>query len=352
MKLAIVGSVGVPASYGGFETLVEHLIGDAEHDYTVYCSGVHYKDDRRKTYKGAKLVYIPVSANGPASFLYDLLSIVHGIIAGHRQFLILGTSGATLIPFVRVLCPSVRMVANIDGVEWRREKWRGVAKRFLKFSERMAVRYAHVVVADNEAISDYVRISYDRQSETIAYGGDHALVQLQQISAYEDLDIERGYSLALCRIEPENNVHMILQAFSELGDELVFIGNWQATDYGKKLLAKYSTFANLRLLNPIYDVETLCAYRTHCRAFIHGHSAGGTNPSLVEAMHFAKPIIAFNCGYNRASMEGKGAYFMDGAELKQRVAENQHSHDPEMREIALRKYSWDIVKQKYLALFD
>ena len=147
-------------------------------------------------------------------------------------------------------------------------------------------------------------------------------------------------------------MHMILQAFSELGDELVFIGNWQATGYGKKLLAKYSTFANLRLLNSIYDVETLCAYRTHCRAFIHGHSAGGTNPSLVEAMHFAKPIIAFNCGYNRASMEGKGAYFKDGAELKQRVAETQHSHDPEMREIALRKYSWDIVKQKYLDLFD
>ena len=105
------------------------------------------------------------------------------------------------------------MVANIDGVEWRRQKWQGVAKRFLRFSESMAVRSAHVVVADNEAISDYVRISYDRQSETIAYGGDHALVELQDISVYADLDIERPYSLSLCRIEPENNVHMILQAF-------------------------------------------------------------------------------------------------------------------------------------------
>jgi len=350
MKLAIVGSVGVPASYGGFETLVEHLIGDDEHDYTVYCSGVHYKE-RLNTYKGARLVYIPISANGPASFLYDAFSIVHGIFAGHRHFLILGTSGTSMIPLVRLLCPSVRMVANIDGVEWRRQKWQGVAKRFLRFSESMAVRSAHVVVADNEAISDYVRISYDRQSETIAYGGDHALVELQDISVYADLDIERPYSLSLCRIEPENNVHMILQAFSESGEELVFIGNWQATDYGKKLLVKYSKFANLRLLDPIYDLEILCAYRTHCRVYVHGHSAGGTNPSLVEAMHFAKPIIAFNCGYNRASMEGKGAYFMDSAELKDRVSEISQSHDPEMREIALRKYSWVIVKQKYLALF-
>lgn len=350
MKLAIVGSVGVPASYGGFETLVEHLIGDGEHEYTVYCSGVHYKE-RLPSYKGAELVYIPISANGPASFFYDMFSLVHGIFSGHKQFLILGTSGASLIPLVRILRPSVRIVANIDGVEWRRQKWRGIAKRFLKFSEHMAVRYAHVVVADNEAISDYVSINYDRQSETIAYGGDHALVELQDISAYADLDIERSYSLSLCRIEPENNVHVILQAFAESGEELVFIGNWQATDYGKKLLVKYSKFANLRLLNPIYDVETLCAYRTYCRAYIHGHSAGGTNPSLVEVMHFAKPVIAFNCGYNRASMEGQGAYFKDAEELKHRVAEVKNGLDPTMREIALRKYSWDIVKQKYLSLF-
>ena len=350
MKLAIVGSVGVPASYGGFETLVEHLIGDNENDYTVYCSGVHYKE-RLESFKGANLVYIPISANGPTSFLYDAFSIAHGIFSGHRNFLILGTSGTSLIPFVRLLCPSVRMVANIDGVEWRRQKWQGLAKRFLRFSERMAVRYAHVVVADNEAISDYVRISYDRQSETIAYGGDHALVVLKEISAYADLDVERSYSLSLCRIEPENNVHMILQAFSESGEELVFIGNWEATDYGKKLLIKYSKFANLRLIDAIYDVETLCVYRTYCRAYIHGHSAGGTNPSLVEIMHFAKPIVAFNCGYNRASLEGKGAYFSDTVELKDRVNEIFQTHDPDMREIALRKYTWAIVKQKYAALF-
>ena len=209
MKLAIVGSVGVPASYGGFETLVEHLIGDSEYDHTVYCSGVHYKE-RYKSFKGARLVYIPVSANGPASFLYDAFSIVHGILSGHRHFLILGTSGTSLIPIVRLICPSVLMVVNIDGVEWRRQKWQGVAKRFLRFSERMAVRYAHVVVADNEVISDYIRISYDRQSETIAYGGDHALVELKETSAYDHLDIERSYSLSICRIEPENNVHMRL----------------------------------------------------------------------------------------------------------------------------------------------
>ena len=167
MKLAIIGTVGVPASYGGFETLVEHIIGDDENQYTVYCSGKHYSD-RISGYKGAKLVYIPLKANGAMSVIYDLASILHALIYGHRQFLILGTSGAIVIPLLAVLWPSVRTVTNIDGIEWRREKWQGLAKRFLKFSEYLAVKHSTTVVADNQAIADYVRSAYQRQCETIA----------------------------------------------------------------------------------------------------------------------------------------------------------------------------------------
>ena len=116
MKIAVIGSVGVPASYGGFETLVEHLIEIQLYDFTVYCSGKHF-NDRLKTYKGAKLVYLPLRANGPSSVLYDIFSILHGILMGHKQFLILGTSGAIIIPVLRFFFPKRK---NCNEYRWAR----------------------------------------------------------------------------------------------------------------------------------------------------------------------------------------------------------------------------------------
>ena len=351
MRLAIVGSVGVPASYGGFETLVESLIGGDDHQFTVYCSSKYY-EQRLATYKGAELVYIPVNANGPMSVIYDILSCLHAVMAGHQNILILGTSGAIVIPVLHLFFPTVKLVANIDGVEWRREKWQGLAKRFLKFSEAVAVKYATTVVADNDAIAAYVTQAYQRECVTIAYGGDHALAELGESNSLPDLDVDRWYALALCRIEPENNVHIILQAFAESQQELVFIGNWHSSDYGKRLQDKYSENSNLRLLNPVYDLEVLSVYRNNCRAYIHGHSAGGTNPSLVEMMHFSKPVIAFDCVYNRATMENKGSYFHTVDDLSQQIETVNQDFGPEMQEIARRRYTWKIVKQQYFSLFE
>jgi glycosyltransferase involved in cell wall biosynthesis len=351
MKIAIVGSVGVPASYGGFETLVESLIDGDEHQFTVYCSSKYYKL-RPATYKGAKLVYIPLNANGPMSVVYDILSCLHALLSGHRNLLILGVSGAIILPVFRLLFPSVKLVTNIDGIEWRREKWQGLAKRFLKFSEAVAVNYSTKIVADNEAIADYVNHAYQRDCKTIAYGGDHALAVPDKLVNLSSLGIDHQYALALCRIEPENNVHIILEAFANSEQGLVFVGNWSASDYGKRLHDQYSSELNLRLLDPIYDIKVLWVYRTNCSTYIHGHSAGGTNPSLVEMMHFAKPVIAFDCVYNRATLENKGLYFETSDDLCRHMKSFCQHSDPEMQEIAQRRYTWKIVKQQYLSLFE
>ena len=351
MKLAIVGSVGVPASYGGFETLVESLIGGDDHQFTVYCSGQYY-EQRLGIYKGATLVYLPINANGPMSVVYDIWSCFHAVLTGHRNILILGTSGAIVVPFLRLIFPTVKLVTNIDGIEWRRDKWQGFAKKFLKFSESVAVKYSTTVVADNDAIADYVTQAYQRECKTIAYGGDHAFAKPNKSHRFPSLDVDRRYALALCRIEPENNIHIILQAFAESQQELVFIGNWQSSDYGKKLQDKYSANLNLRLLNPVYDVEVLSVYRNNCCAYIHGHSAGGTNPSLVEMMHFSKPVIAFDCVYNRSTMENKGSYFKSVDDLSRQIGTVNQASDPEMLEIAQRRYTWKGVKHQYLSLFE
>ena len=124
MKIAVIGIVGVPASYGGFETLVENLIEDNTCSYTVYCSASHYSE-KSVNYKNARLVYLPLRANGLQSIIYDVFSLFHALGSGHRNFLILGVSGAGVLPLVRFFFPSSKIVVNIDGLEWQRQKWSG-----------------------------------------------------------------------------------------------------------------------------------------------------------------------------------------------------------------------------------
>ncbi len=350
MRIAIVGSVGVPASYGGFETLVENLIEDSLIEYTVYCSGKHFSE-RHTTYKGAKLIYLPISANGVMSICYDVLSLMHGIFAGHRNFLVLGTSGAFIFPLIRLLFPSVTIITNIDGLEWQRSKWSRFAKSFLRFSETLAVKYSHSVIADNDEIAQHIHSEHGRDCKTIAYGGDHALLENGGATGSLKAELDYRYFLAISRIEPENNVHEILQAFTGCEEQLIFIGNWQTTNYGKKLFKNYHSTDNFLLLEAIYDVQQLYHYRKNCFCYIHGHSAGGTNPSLVEIMHFAKPIIAFDCKYNRSSMNNKGFYFSDVKDLHLRLSEIRCPQDNDMRNIAMEKYTWKTIRKHYSDLF-
>ncbi|WP_436856430.1 DUF1972 domain-containing protein [Citrobacter tructae] len=349
-KYAVVGVVGVPANYGGFETLVENLVStrdksvneNAEKDFLVFCSSKAY-DQKLNSYKNAKLAYIPVNANGIHSIIYDILCLIMCIFYRPATILVLGVSGAIFLPMLRLFYRG-KVVTNIDGLEWRRAKWGKFAKRFLKLSESIAVKYSDVVISDNKAIADYVREEYNKESQVIAYGGDHAISD-----SINDIEV-KDFAFALCRIEPENNVHLILESFSQTNTKLTFVGNWNSSEYGKMLKKKYSTFDNITILDPIYDINALSVLRSECRFYVHGHSAGGTNPSLVEMMHFSKPILCFDCAYNRATTEDQALYFQDVNSLIQ-IISNSHFPDDigqKMLEIATRRYQWSIVRQQYL----
>jgi glycosyltransferase involved in cell wall biosynthesis len=345
VRISIIGTVGVPACYGGFETLVDNLldVNEQDKDITVYCSSKSYTEQVLK-YKNANLHYILLHANGVQSIPYDIWSLCHAVWKGADNILLLGVSGAICLPFIRIFS-NVRIITNIDGLEWQREKWNGLIKKFLKFSEKLAVKYSDVVVADNAAIADYVKNEYNIQSEVIAYGGDHAVVNNLSTS-------DEGYALALCRIEPENNVELILEAFSQTSKPLRFIGNWDNSDFGCAMKAKYRQFNNIIIVDPIYDINVLFDIRQKCSFYVHGHSAGGTNPSLVEMMHFTKNIAAFDCTYNKASTEGKADYFSNTEELVELIGNLGSSNNGcIMQEIAERRYTWKIVKDQYFSLF-
>jgi glycosyltransferase involved in cell wall biosynthesis len=351
MKIAVIGTVGVPASYGGFETLVENIICDDSVEFTVYCSSRNFSN-RPCDYKGAKLVYIPLNANGVSSIPYDILSMLHALFSGHKNFLVLGVSGSIFFPILSCF-PKVKIITNIDGIEWRREKWKGFAKLFLKFSEYLAVKFSTCVVSDNDAITNYIAEEYKSSCKTIAYGGDHAFKPMAKVKLDENLDAIKPFALSICRIEPENNVHLILEAFSDAKLPIIFIGNWEKSVYGKDLYSKYKDKINVNLLNPIYCLDSLHAYRASCSVYIHGHSAGGTNPSLVEMMHFSKPIVAYDCSFNKATMENKGNYFT-GSDNLARLLENTNllQDGAVLTEIARGRYTWDIVRKQYLELFE
>ncbi|QKJ28029.1 glycosyltransferase, family 4 [Aliarcobacter cibarius] len=355
-KISIIGIVGIPAKYGGFETLTEYLTKNLHDSYelTVFCSGKSYAH-MLDSYNGAKLEYVNLHANGVQSIPYDIISIFKSLRFADT-LLILGVSGCVVLPFVRLFSKK-RIVVNIDGLEWKRDKWGKGAKWFLKFSEKLAVKYADVVVADNKVIQEYVSSEYGVQSELIAYGADHVTKEILS----DELKVKypflgSRYAFKVCRIEPENNIHLILDAFSEYKLlNIVMIGNWENSEYGKDLKEKYSSFENIFLLDPIYEQDILNQIRSNCYVYMHGHSAGGTNPSLVEAMYLGLPIMAYGVQYNRETTEGKALYFDDKdglIELLENIDEEilkRIAND--MKLVALENYTWEKISQKYKKLF-
>lgn len=352
-SIAIVGTVGVPASYGGFETLAENLVKYADNTkmpvrLAVYCSGRMKTNDR---FFCADLRYVPIKANGVASIFYDVVSLLSSIFHKDDVILLLGVSGAIALPFIRLVC-GVRVITNIDGIEWERKKWSRVARHILRFSEYLAVKFSHEVITDNEGITEHVYGRYGRLCNTIAYGGDHA-IRVEEMPFTGQLPDR--YALALCRIEPENNIEMILKAFTDTTDiHLVFVGNWGGSPFGQAMRRKFAQFHNIHLIDPVYDVSVLKSIRAGAFAYIHGHSAGGTNPSLVEMMHFGIAVLAFDCIFNRFTTDDGALFFSSSDDLSTRLSQSStecyFEVGKQMKKIASERYTWDKVGEEYFKL--
>jgi glycosyltransferase involved in cell wall biosynthesis len=190
-------------------------------------------------------------------------------------------------------------------------------------------------------------------STLIAYGGDH--VQKGRKPNYKDIKkypfLSDSYAFKVARIEPENNLHLILEGFCTSKWPLVVVGNWEQSAYGKSLVKRYSKYDHLFLLDAIYEQSELDLIRGNCSVYIHGHSAGGTNPSLVEAMNLELPVFAFDCSFNRATTDDKAHYFKDAKQLmgllksvdRNMLLENAKA----MFFLASKMYTWNSIARKY-----
>lgn len=356
-NVAIIGTVGIPAKYGGFETLAEHLVEQlgSELDLSVYCTTKKYGADQRPAqYKGARLIYLPFDANGLQSIAYDCISILHALFYAD-VLLILGVSGGIILPFVRWFTRK-KIIISIDGIEWKRSKWRKLARWYLWAAEWLAVRYSHADISDNESIQDYTAIRYGTLSQIIEYGADHTMAVSPTAADREQYPfLNSPYAFTVCRIEPENNIHVVLEAFAQLPRHpLVMVGNWANSDYGTTLREQYGQHANLLLLDPIYDQRQLDLLRSNCLVYVHGHSAGGTNPSLVEAMYLGLPVMAFDVTYNRTTTENQAFFFKNAGDLVQHIRRTSVADLKQqaavLKAIAHRRYTWAVIAQKYAFL--
>ena len=269
------------------------------------------------------------------------------------NIIILGASGALALPILRLIFRNKKIATNIDGIEWKRDKWGFFEKIILKLSEFIACYSSDVIISDNKEIKNYIDKKYNIKSIYIPYGGNH--VKNPKVNSNLIKFKSKDYAVKVCRIEPENNVEMVLEAFCKINHRnLVVIGNWSNSNYGKKLYNLYNNYRNIELLNPIYNQIELNKIRFNSNLYVHCQSEGGTNPSLVEAMFLDIPIICYDVKFNKYSTKNKALYFHDSKSLIKLLNSNFDLNSSiiasDLKKIAENEYIWKKISKSYIKI--
>ena len=358
-----MGTRGVPAQYGGFETAVEEIgarLAANGNDVTVYSRN---QGQTLTDHRGMRVVNAPAIRNRFAETLsHTAASTVHAAIKDRPDVaLILNAGNAPLLkPMKAARIPSA---IHLDGLESKREKWRGAGARYYRWAERAAISWGDVVIADSQAIADYVLRRYNRECVFISYGAeviDPGNSRLSELGL-----VKRDYHLIVARLEPENHVLDAVHAFRESEETrpLVVVGS---APYSRWYIDKVHQAAKddprIHLVGGVYDQDLLDQLYANARTYIHGHSVGGTNPSLLRAMGAGAPVLAFDVEFNREVTAGEAFFWADARQLTQIVDDIAGSQDlSEDKEIdetlsgfvehgrqrILDHYQWDDVAKQY-----
>lgn len=360
MKIGILGTRGIPNYHGGFEQFAEYFaafLAEKGQEVWVYCSANHpYQEDH---FQGAHLIHCkdPEDKMGTiGQFFYDLNCIRD---ARKRDFDILLQLGYTSNSVWYRLLPKKPIIAtNMDGLEWKRSKYNKGVRAFLKVAERWAVKSSDYLISDSKGIQQYLEKTYHRESEFIAYGAD--LFRSPNEEALDPYKVTPGnYNMLIARMEPENNIEVILDGAVAAQDKVPFlvVGKQDVNAFGKYLVEKYKEHSHIRFLGGIYDLDVLNNLRYYSRLYFHGHSVGGTNPSLLEAMASNALIVAHQNEFNGAILEEDAFYFKTSDEVaqcidqvtqKETYAKFLKGNKVKIEEL----YSWKRINQQYLDFFE
>ncbi|MEI7896504.1 MAG: DUF1972 domain-containing protein [bacterium] len=312
MRIGIIGTRGIPNNYGGFEQFAEHLAAGLVkkgHDVCVYNSHTH--PFRGNTWNGVKIIHRvdPEKYIGiPGQFVYDFLCICDSRKRNFDILLQLGYTSSSV--WHRLLPGKAKIVTNMDGLEWQRGKYSKSVQRFLKYAESLAVKSSTLLVADSEYIQHYLEDLYQISPAYISYGAD--IFSTPDPGRLLQFAVDpKKYFLLIARMQPDNNIEEIIKGVinSKTTFPLLIIGNIDGR-FGKKMVQAYSSEL-IRFMGPIFEKETLNQLRYFSRLYFHGHSAGGTNPSLLEAMAASATICANENPFSREVLGQNAYYFSD-----------------------------------------
>lgn len=361
MRIAILGTKGIPNNYGGFEQFAEYIsvrLVERGHDVTVYNPRFH--PFTGSSFKGVNIVKIfspEAILGGAANFIYDHLCLRHALADKYDIIYEAGYHSVALsyrlLGVKNVKRPI--LLTNMDGLEWKRSKWSRVTQTFIKKLERMAVEDSPYLISDNKGIQNYYLKDFKRDSFFIPYGADH-MGEIDQASLKKYAVNPYNYLILVARLEPENNIEPIIEGYLQSASNLplIVVGNYKTT-YGGKLKKMYPSVA---FVGGIYDKSELDALRHYSMAYFHGHSVGGTNPSLLEAMACRCFIIAHNNEFNRSVLEESALYFGNSTEVKhliETIAELRERKYAEFDRENFNKinnqYNWNTVVTQHEELF-
>jgi len=357
MKIAILGTRGIPNHYGGFEQFAEFFsvfLASRGHEVYTYCSANHpYKENE---FQGVRLIHCtdPEDRIGTAGqFLYDLNCILDSRRRDFDIILQLGYTSSSVWHWLLPKRPVI--VTNMDGLEWKRTKFSAPVQKMLRWAEKLAVKSSDVLIADSIGIQTYLKKKYGVDATYIAYGAER--FASPDPSLLGEYGVEEGlYNMLIARLEPENNIETILDGIVLSNDQTPFlvIGKHE-TRFGEYLKAKYSGSPNIRFMGGIYNLDHLNNLRFFSKLYFHGHSVGGTNPSLLEAMASGALIVAHQNVFNAGILKDNAFYFKDAQDVASVASHTKKSDNLRLVQRNLeaidREFSWNSINEAYENVF-
>lgn len=355
LKIAILGTRGIPNNYGGFEQCAERLsLSFAKKGYNVTVYNPDYHPYKKDTWHGVNIQHIFSKENIWGNFIYDYICLKDALKKKNNIVLELGYVPNSLF-YDLIKRKETKLITNMDGIEWRRKKWNFPLRKFAKYCEKTAIGKSDAIVTDNPGIKEHFLKNYNKNTFYIPYGAE--LCENPEEKNLKKFGLEKyGYYMSIARLEPENNIREILNGYtlSQAKEPFVLIGDY-TTKYGKTLKNTYKSYHNIRFVGNIYSHEVLNSLRWYSKLYFHGHSIGGTNPSLLEAMASNAYIVAHSNEFNQYVLGDYGLYFSSSED----VARIINDYKEELREKFIKQnrekikkvYSWDKIADEYLSLF-
>jgi glycosyltransferase involved in cell wall biosynthesis len=357
MKVAMLGTRGIPARYGGFETAVEEIgagLADLGHEVLVYCRSTEHVSTR---YRGMHRVVLPsVHRKAWETITHSGMSTVHAVRQRPDVAVVFNAANAPYVAMLRAA--GVPTALHIDGHDARREKWQGTGARYYSLATRWGASVASRVIVDSQAIADELQLSHRVGTTFIPYGAMQSADDDAAIAGQiATLGLQpRGYHLVVARFEPENLVLEIIRGYlaSTASQPLVVVGfEGYPGGYARRIETTATRDDRVRLIGAVWDQRLLDALYAGATSYLHGHTVGGTNPSLLRAMANEAPVIAYDCPYNRETTADAAAWFRTEREITDLIETVERAPDrlfpavEKARKRAARHYVWEDVVQAY-----